>query len=640
MDKIKNKKGSALLTVLIVMTVLLVVGMGIISSSMNNLTATDVITVNERSYYAAENATQVAVSTIKNEVSKYYMTMVNNSSSYAAYQTLYANFFTYLSGRLIGANSILSSPDFITSELDGNTTVTCTMDTPATQTSGYLGTTFTVTSTTTIDGLPRSVTGSVRVDAVPLKFQWTSAPPLTEYVLLSSGNVETSANYLQAVGSARLSGVVTNPSYFSATDLVENDASIEDILIWQLYYNQFDRSIANPPMPAEVTYAGADVAYDWYHSLGPGEFPGNKINNKKIYMIGGGEIKNQKITNCDIYVVGGGLNITNSTFEATNIYCDAGINIANGTEFLSGSRPNCLYAGTTLIINCNTIKIDNTYMTAQGSISMHSHAGSKNDVIKNSAFYTNSAISITGNSSKCIDEISNCTFEAPNGSIGIVTASMLSGNKVAAGGNVTIKTRGMENTKIYSNNDVEIDGASMTSAHSSIDHSSNCIIAAKDNLTLNTANFENSYFYAGEETTINSFNEYYFKECIMYSEGNVNWNHNWWSNSFIGMESTLVYTNADFNYHIHYDAEAFKVTQGVQIMAKGNIYNSSGEEYLKFGKGSNMNFAALYSMIGNPNNNTGALADALDSVGFEHTLPEPIITLPYYTEVYVSEDYS
>ena len=633
-----NKKGSALLTVLMVMTILVVVGLGVFSNSINNLNTTDVVTINERSYYASENAAQIAVSTIKNEVNKYYMTMMAATST-SAYQSLYDNFFTYLQGRLVGSGSILSSPDFVESELDGKTTLTCTMATPSMQASGYLGTTFTVTATTTIEGVEREVVSKLRVDAAPLQFQWTSAPPVTDYVLLSGGDVKTNAEYLQAVGSAILSGTVTNPSYFSATSLSENDSSVNDILTWQLYYDQFDKSIANPPMPPTMTSDEADVAYPWYHSLGPGEFPGNKVNNQKIYFTGGGEIKNQTVKNCDIYVQGGGLNITNSTFEGTNIYVEGLINIANGTEFLSGSNPNIIYTGGDLIINCNTIIISDTAMTAEGNMMFHSHASSKNDIIENSSFYTNSSISITGNSSQCIDSINNCTFEAPNGYISIVTASMRSGNKLSAGGNITIMTRGMENTDIYSDGDISINGSSMTSAHASLTYSTGCKIVAKNNLTIDTANFENSYFYAGQETIINFFNEYYMKNCIMYSEGDINWNHNWWSGSFIASQSTLLYTNSDFNYHVHYDSAAFAVTQGLQIMAKGDINNSSGSEYLKFGQGSNMDFDALHSMIGAPNSHTGSLAQALADAGFEHELPEPNIFLPYYTEVFISEIY-
>ena len=633
-----NKKGSALLTVLMVMTVLIVVGLGVFSNSINNLNTTDVITINERSYYASEDAAQIAVSTIKNEVNKYYMAM-KDASSYAAYQSLYDNFFNYLQGRLVGASSILSSPDFIESELDGKTTLTCTMDTPSIKASGYLGTTFTVTAVTTIEGVDRTVIGKLRVDAAPLSFQWTSAPPLTEYVLLAGGDVNTNANYLQAVGSAILNGTVANPSYFHATSLNENDSSVEELLTWQLYYDQFDRSIPNPPMPATVTPETADVKYDWYHVLGPGEFKGNKVKNQKIYFIGGGEIKNQKVTDCDIYVVGGGLNIRNSTFKGTNIYVDGSINVANGTKFLSGSRPNVIYSGSSIVINCNTIIISNTSMTAEGNMMFHSHASSKNDIIENSAFYTNSSVSITGNSHQCIDSINNCTFEAPSGNISIVTAAMRIANKLYASGDITIRTRGMENTDIYSGSDVVIDGSSMTSAHTSLTYSTGCKIVAKDDLTIATANFESSYFYAGQETTLDFYNGYYIKNCIMYSEGDINWEHNWWSGSFVATQSTLFYTNSDFNYHVHYDSEAYKVIQGLQIMAKGNINNTSGNEYLKFGKGPNMNFDALHSMIGQPNSHTDSLAQALQNAGFEHDLPEPNVSFPYYTEVFISELY-
>ncbi len=125
----------------------------------------------------------------------------------------------------------------------------------------------------------------------------------------------------------------------------------------------------------------------------------------------------------------------------------------------------------------------------------------------------------------------------------------------------------------------------------------------------------------------------------MYSEGDINWEHNWWSGSFVATQSTLFYTNSDFNYHVHYDSEAYKVIQGLQIMAKGNINNTSGNEYLKFGKGPNMNFDALHSMIGQPNSHTDSLAQALQNAGFEHDLPEPNVSFPYYTEVFISELY-
>ena len=94
------------------MVVLIAIGMSVIANASNNLKITDVVTLNERSYYASEDAAQVAMSTIKNEVSKYYMTMQNASSS-SAYQTTVRQLFSYLSGKLTGAGSILAAPDFI-----------------------------------------------------------------------------------------------------------------------------------------------------------------------------------------------------------------------------------------------------------------------------------------------------------------------------------------------------------------------------------------------------------------------------------------------------------------------------------------------------------------------------------------------
>ena len=104
--------------------------------------------------------------------------------------------------------------------------------------------------------------------------------------------------------------------------------------------------------------------------------------------------------------------------------------------------------------------------------------------------------------------------------------------------------------------------------------------------------------------------------------------------SFIAAQSTLLYTNSDFNYHIHYDSAAFKVSQGLQIMAKGSIYNVSGEEMRSSDEDQTLTINAIYSMIGQPNTHTETLAQALDNAGFEHTLPEPYchtaLTIPKY----------
>jgi Tfp pilus assembly protein PilX len=79
---IKNSKGSALVTAIAVMTILIVIAMGSIATSTNNMQISKTVTENERSYYAAENATQVAISTIKDEITKYYMQM-GQSGSYS-----------------------------------------------------------------------------------------------------------------------------------------------------------------------------------------------------------------------------------------------------------------------------------------------------------------------------------------------------------------------------------------------------------------------------------------------------------------------------------------------------------------------------------------------------------------------------
>ncbi len=654
-----NKKGSALLTVLVIMTVLVVVGMGVISNSMNNLTATDVVTVNERSYYASENAAQVAISTIKNEVSQYYMTM-KNSSSYTAYQALYSSFFTYLQGRLVGENSILAEPDFVQNELDGKTTVTCTMNTPTTQSSGYLGTTFNVTCTTTIDGVSRTVRGSLRVDAAPLKYQWTSAPALTDSMLLLGGNTEVDCegteNHLTVSGTATMGGEVVNPCGFSATSLNVNNAYVEDLLIWKLFYNQFDKSIANPSLPTPVTPGTASNKYYFDTST----IIDQNIGSKNIYCAGDLTIEDVQVNNCDIYVAGN-FYLNNAgdpdRLKGSNVYVEGNM-VINASNFWSnGHQPMYYYAGGNISIilgqgghgaSHKSGRIEDTYMTAGGNITITSaYADDQDDVIDNSAFYAGGSIAINGQSyldNPLIDQINNCTFEAASGDISIVSTYMKSNNKITAGDDVIIATYGMNNTEIYANDNIIIDSSRLYMGSQTQYYSSNCILAAQDDLQIINSSFTNSYFYSGENLMLELASGYSIKTSLMYSEEDAIYDNSW-SGSMDTMQSSLIYTNENFYYSASGTATS-STPAGVQVMAKGNVYSledddsSDAKDILVFGEGAYMNLAALQAMIGNPNSNTGSLADVLDGVGFEHTLPEPIITMPYYSEVYISEIYN
>jgi Tfp pilus assembly protein PilX len=658
MRKKIDKKGSALLTVLVVMTVLLVVGMGIVSSATNNLTTTDVVTINERSYYAAEDAAQIAIATIKNEISKYYMTM-KDASNDAVYQSLYNNFFNYLSGRLTGENSILSSPDFVESELDGSTTVTCVMDTPTMQASGYYGTTFVVTCVTTLEGISRTVVGKLRVDAAPLDFQWTSAPALSDSVLLLDGNVEVdcegSENHLSVSGTSKMSGEVLYSCGFSSTDLVENDLTVEDLLTWQLFYDQFDTAISDPAMPYIVTPHTASNKY---------YFPGSttitkKVTGKNIYCGGDLVLDNVEVNNCNIYVAGN-LFINNTDdpdrLKGTSIYVGGNMFINTSNFWPDGINNMYLYAGGNISIVLgssgaghanNSGHIEQAYITAGGNITITSaYTSNDDDIIINSAFKAGGSIEIAGQTyldNPLIDQISNTTFETTSGDITIVSAYMQSNNKLHAGDDVVIATYGMTSTDIYADDNITVDSSRLYSSSQTQYYSNYCKLAAQDDLTIINSSFRNSYFYAGQNLYLQLTSGYSIRESIMYSEEDAYYD-NTWTGNMDTMQSTLIYTNSDFYYSASGTATS-SIPAGLQIMSKGNVYSYESDDspdasdIIIIGEGSYMVFSAIHDMIGEPNSNTGSLAQALADAGFEHTLPEPNVFLPYYTEVYIDEIY-
>ena len=127
------------------------------------------------------------------------------------------------------------------------------------------------------------------------------------------------------------------------------------------------------------------------------------------------------------------------------------------------------------------------------------------------------------------------------------------------------------------------------------------------------------------------------------------------------MVNTLIYCNNDLYFSgrgidLSFLGDSFVKPAGMQIMCVGNIYSyedddSEADGYwgsfsdpaldvLKFGENGSTDFMDVQEIkdnIGLPNTSLGILADVLYAAGFEHYLPEPIIKLPLYTEVFKNE---
>ena len=674
----KNKKGFSLAMVLIVMTILTAFGMGILSNSLKNLEVTNIISDSERAYYASENAAQLAINTIKNEVIHYYATM-RAASSYSAYLIMYNNFFTHLQSRLIGEGSVLNTPDFITVQIDDNTIITCNMDTPTTQENGYLGTTFHIISSTTLDETPRIYNGSIDVVAAPITFQYTTAPIRTNDILILGGDVavarEDDENTLTVYGSSRIGGGINDNTAFTSTNgATIHDLTVEDDLNWKLFYDQFDKSIINPLMPFVVNTSGGtaqELVSNDYEFYGDTTITVNVVT-KNIYCDGNLTLLNIDVINSNLYATG---NITiidedqgiqNNTVYGTNIYAEGDLYIELADIVNNTNNRRNYYSGGNMTLKMGKY-VDNKdgsiaygYFTAVGDINISSLTDRYNDSIIESRFYAGGSI-IAGIYGEAIDptieNIATSTFETVNGDIKISTAYMHSSSKIHSGRNVIIANKGISDSEVYADGYLIFDGSAFYSNNNDAYFSSNVKYCAQGDLTIEHANFINCYFYTGANLNIIMTSGNTIADSIMYAEGDVLYSNDW--NGFMDtMVSTLVYTNADFYYtgrgtDLTFAGVTVSRPAGMQIMALGSIYSYEADDdepqgywgsyahpdldLLKFGESESMDLNVILNNIGLPDSVRGVLADNLYDAGFEHTLPEPIIKMPFYTEVFKNE---
>jgi len=105
LKRINNKRGSAIIMALVTITILLVLGMAVITLSMGTLTTNVADATTNDTYYAAEAGINSAIEQVKTEVVKYYAEMSKLDGNYTS---LYDNFFQ---GIASNSSSNFNEPD-------------------------------------------------------------------------------------------------------------------------------------------------------------------------------------------------------------------------------------------------------------------------------------------------------------------------------------------------------------------------------------------------------------------------------------------------------------------------------------------------------------------------------------------------
>ncbi|MDD5017282.1 MAG: hypothetical protein PHO15_04180 [Eubacteriales bacterium] len=355
-----NKHGSAIITALVTMSVLILLGLAVVTMSMGTLVTNSADAATNDAYYAAEAGINSAIEHLKYETSKYYYAMLDAQGS--EYNALYAAFFTTING-----NAQLY---FVEPSITGITTVT-------TFTAGDYDANQNICefliscSATAEDGTGYIVSGAVyikRVDVSQGQNVWLDIDDaaikaggtldlgknngttvndgnviVADLILNDAGQCSVNGGYLLIdpnVGEA-INDVLTYPSYSDPvlTDIdvyvTENDYTFnwgnipgEPVCITTA--EGIDIHFANCTVPEGVVYGKGDIHVN------------NGIFNADYYCDGDIHINNCTV-NGDVYVRGDAL-INNSVVNG-NIYCDGFVEIVN--QFING----CVYSDGGIDIN-------------------------------------------------------------------------------------------------------------------------------------------------------------------------------------------------------------------------------------------------------------------------------------------------
>jgi len=152
----RNRKGSSIISALVVMVVLLLLGMAVVTVSMGALKTNAVDASNNDAFYAAKSAVESAIEQIKYEVSSYYTQMLTAQS--ADYPNLYSNFFNGINS---SAQLHFDEPAF--KDITTETTFSMGSFDPVNNVCEFL---ISSTATVTADGMVYSVNGKVFIKKV------------------------------------------------------------------------------------------------------------------------------------------------------------------------------------------------------------------------------------------------------------------------------------------------------------------------------------------------------------------------------------------------------------------------------------------------------------------------------------------
>lgn len=355
---ILNNKGSALVSVFMVILVLLVLGAGILALSLSNTKQAVTADTYERSYYVADAGAKQGVERLKNAAMEYYRTVAEEVKNGTQTNNNSASFFAYM-------DAITYTPPQPDTSAGGPTSIDVSISHTTISSDTHR---YSVLSTATGLATARKIQGSIDITFVPIVKSASAFTPLgSETVLVGGTFNQTSGDItIQNNGTVRF-GAYTNPrsnppSYSNYDGFnIANKSSLNWIdpntrssLNWDMQYPGFteeSKTAASPTLP--IISNGATIS-----SLGG--------NTSPIYLEGaaGASFTFKSV---------------NSGFTGGQIWCDKKLTVQSAT--LDGNAGNYikLYSGTDMAISSTVL--DYCKLFSDANLSINGGGGISNLII-------------------------------------------------------------------------------------------------------------------------------------------------------------------------------------------------------------------------------------------------------------------
>ena len=342
-------RGSAMIIALITMSLLILLGVAVVSLSVGTINVNTEDAQNNKAFYAAESSINSAVEQVKYEATHYYGDMLESSG--LAYVSLYNNFFSSVNSN--------AQQNFVEPSISGVTTAT-TFTTGAYDAVSSICEFLVSCTSTADDGSRYEVNGTVYIKLVDVMTYEDNIWITPDAAIKAGGTLllesKNSVNVTNGdIVVSELSYELKNdlPYVISGGDLLvdpNTTNTINDVLTYtsfldpvlpqvDLYITENNTTInwaTIPPAPMYITTAD-DVSIHIASCTIPegiiyvkGDLDiNNAVINGDIYCDGDISISNYCTVNGNIYCRGN-MTIINADISGT-IYCDGFVSFNNGT---------------------------------------------------------------------------------------------------------------------------------------------------------------------------------------------------------------------------------------------------------------------------------------------------------------------